>query len=161
MPPVPAGRAFGEPEGAPPLSVTQVRPPEQRWTVSRDLVGYNSALEIVKDGGTVRHDAIGLEVGRRAFERYDSVADDFTSVRGESTWTMRFSRGDWDVRTVTSTVLRSTETEFQLHATLDGCEGERRVFSRNWQESFPRDQLQGPARPVSSRRPARSPRNRR
>src|SRR5690606_30627165 len=40
---------FGEPEGAPPLASRIVRPGEQRWTVSRDLVDYGSALEVVKD----------------------------------------------------------------------------------------------------------------
>ncbi|MDB1088603.1 CocE/NonD family hydrolase [Streptomyces sp. ACA25] len=132
-------RPFEKPEGTEPLPTTQVSPPEERWNVSRDLVGYRSALEIVKDGGTVHHDTIDLDVGRRAYERYDSVADDFTSARGESAWTMTFSRGDWNVRTETRTVLSSTATEFLLHATLDGYEGEQRVFSRTWNERFPRD----------------------
>ncbi|TDQ53035.1 CocE/NonD family hydrolase [Actinorugispora endophytica] len=135
------GRPFGEPEGAPPITTTRLTPAEQRWTVSRDLVGYDSALEIVKDTGRVRYDAIGLDVSRRAYERYDSVADDFGSVRGESTWTMGFGRGDWEARTVTRTVLTSTETDFLLHATIDGYEGARRVFSREWNESLPRDHI--------------------
>ncbi|WP_067970084.1 CocE/NonD family hydrolase [Nocardiopsis trehalosi] len=137
---VPA-RPFGEPEGAPPISTTQLTPPEQSWKVWRDLVDYSAALEIVKDGGTVRYDDIGLDVGRRAYERYDSVADDFTSVRGETAWTMRFTRGGWDVRTETRTVLRSTDTDFVLHATLDGYEGSERVFSREWNTTVPRDHL--------------------
>jgi putative CocE/NonD family hydrolase len=132
---------FGPPEGAPPLATTRVTPPEQDWKVSRDLVNYRQALEIVKDAGTVHFDDIDLDVGRRAFERYESVADDFESVQGESAWTMTFRRGDWDVRTETRTVLCSTEKEFQLHATLDGYEGSRRVFSRNWDLAFPRDLL--------------------
>ncbi|MET8181252.1 CocE/NonD family hydrolase [Streptomyces sp. NPDC005336] len=134
-------RPFGEPEGTPPVATTQLTPPEQRWDVKRDLVGYRSELEIVKDAGTVRYEDIGLDVGRRAYERYSSVADDFTSVSGESTWTMRFRRDDWDVRVVTHTVLRSSETEFFVDATLDGFENERRVFSRSWNETLPRDLL--------------------
>jgi hypothetical protein len=39
-------------------------PGEQRWTVSRDLVSYRSALDIVKDAGTVRFDDLDLEVTR-------------------------------------------------------------------------------------------------
>ncbi|MFD5778614.1 CocE/NonD family hydrolase [Streptomyces sp. NPDC126933] len=132
-------RPFGEPEGAPPIATDQKQPLEQRWTVSRDLVGYNSALEIVKDSGVTHYEDINLDVGRRAFERYTSVADDFSSVRGESTWTMTFSRDGWETRTVTSTELTSTEDEFLLHATLDAYEGSRRVFSRNWSLTFRRD----------------------
>ncbi|MGK5499790.1 CocE/NonD family hydrolase [Streptomyces sp. URMC 125] len=134
-----AGAPFGEPEGAEPIRTSRLAAPEQRWEVSRDLIGYRSALEIVKDGGTVRFEDIGLDARRRAYERYESVADDFTSARGESEWTMEFTRGDWSVRTVTRTVLRCTGDEFAVHATLDGYEGGDRVFSRTWNERLPRD----------------------
>ncbi|OXM64458.1 MULTISPECIES: CocE/NonD family hydrolase [Amycolatopsis] len=134
-----SGQVFGEPEGSPPRTTTVLRPGEQRWTVSRDLVEYRSALEIVKDSGTVRLDDIDLEVSRRAYERYSSVADDFASVCGETKWSMTFARGDWEARTETRTVLSCTPEEFVLHATLDGYEGAHRVFSRNWHRRFPRD----------------------
>ncbi len=92
---------LGEPEGTPPAATTRITPHEERWDVKRDLVGYGSELEIVKDAGTLRFDDIGLDVGRRAYERYTAVAD----------------------------------------ATLDGYEGDRRVFSRTWNETLPRDCL--------------------
>ncbi|MFI9027808.1 CocE/NonD family hydrolase [Streptomyces sp. NPDC053560] len=133
--------AFGEPEGTPPIPTTQLLPAEQRWDVKRDLVNYHNALEIVKDAGLVRYEEAGIDVGRRAYERYTSVADDFSSVRGETTWTMRFRRDDWDVRIVTSQALRSDEDSFHIDATLDGYEGDRRVFSRTWNETVPRDSL--------------------
>ncbi|WP_029392942.1 CocE/NonD family hydrolase [Streptomyces sp. TOR3209] len=132
---------FGEPEGTPPLAPTTLTPPEERWDVKRDLVGYHAELETVKDRGTVRFDEIGLDVGRRAYERYASVADDFTSVSGESTWTMNFRRDAWDVRVVTHTRLTCDEERFFVDATLDGYEGGRRVFSRTWNETVPRDLL--------------------
>ncbi|MFC7817895.1 CocE/NonD family hydrolase [Streptomyces sp. NPDC057367] len=132
---------FGEPEGTPPLATTTITPPEERWDVKRDLVGYHAELETVKDRGTVRFEEIGLDVGRRAHERYSSVADDFTSVSGESTWTMDFRRADWDVRVVTHTRLTCDESRFFVDATLDGYEGGRRVFSRTWNETVPRDLL--------------------
>jgi hypothetical protein len=135
---------FGEPEGTPPVVTTTLTPPEERWDVKRDLVGYHAELDTVKDRGTVRFEEIGLDVGRRAHERYASVADDFTSVSGESTWTMSFrrdSRDDWDVRVVTHTRLTCDEDSFFVDATLDGYEGGRRVFSRTWNESVPRDLL--------------------
>ncbi|MFF8642802.1 CocE/NonD family hydrolase [Streptomyces sp. NPDC015345] len=134
-------RPFGEPEGAEPLATTRLTQPDQRWEVRRDLIGYNSALEIVKDRGTVRYEDIGLDVGCRAFERYTSTGEDFTSVTGESAWTMSFARDDWDVSVRTRTVLRCDEDGFLVDATLDGYEGERRVFSRTWNETVPRDWL--------------------
>ncbi|WP_328416274.1 CocE/NonD family hydrolase [Streptomyces violaceus] len=132
---------FGEPEGTPPLTTSQLTPPEERWEVKRDLVDYHAELDIVKDRGTVRFDDIGVEAGRRARERYTAVADEFTSASGESTWTMRFQRDDWDVRVVTHTQLRCDETDFFVDATLDAYEADRRVFSRTWNEKVPRDLL--------------------
>ncbi|WP_327393372.1 CocE/NonD family hydrolase [Streptomyces sp. NBC_01186] len=136
-----AHRPFGEAEGAPPLATTALSPPEERWEVKRDLIGYNFELEIVKDRGMERFEDIALDVGRRAYERYTAVADDFTSAGGESTWTMTFRRDGWEAQTVTRTLLTCTESEFHVHATLDAHESGRRVFSRTWNESLPRDCL--------------------
>ncbi|GAA5155629.1 MULTISPECIES: CocE/NonD family hydrolase [Amycolatopsis] len=132
---------FGEPEGAPPLPTTQVRPGRQKWQVSRDLVNYEQTLEILKDSGTKRFDDIDLEVSRRAYERYTSVADDFASPAGQTDWSMTFRRGDWEARTDTKILLTCTPEEFVLHASLDGYEGPHRAFSRNWRYTFPRDHV--------------------
>ncbi|SFQ30823.1 hypothetical protein SAMN05421810_10636 [Amycolatopsis arida] len=129
---------FDEPEGAEPIPMTQVRPSDHRWTVCRELTDYSSALEIVKDNGTVRFDDIDLNVAKRAYERYSWVADDFTSPRGETNWSVTFTRGDWTARTDTRTVLTCTEREFIVHAQLDAYEDTRRVYSRNWTYTMPR-----------------------
>jgi len=144
--PVPEGetpdpRPFGEPEGAPQIATSRRETPDHRWTVQRDMVDTRSSLEIVKDGGILHFEDIDLDVGRRAYELYESVADDFTSARGRSTWTMRFARGDWSARTETHTSLECTETEFRVYATLDAFEGDERIFSREWSETVPRDHL--------------------
>lgn len=136
-----APRPFAEPEGSAPRAATLQRPGTDSWQVSRDLVDYSSTLEIVKDGGRVRFEDIDLDVARRVVERYTSVADDFTSPRGDVEWSMTFSRGGWEARTVTRTVMTCTPTDFEVFAQLDAYEGERRTFSRNWQETFPRDLL--------------------
>ncbi len=134
-------RPFDEPEGAPPVSVTQLRAGDERWSVSRDLVTYRSALEVGKDLGVVRFDDIDLEVDRKVSECYTCVGNDFGSVDGETKWVMGFSRGDWKAETVSYTMLTSTTTDFQLHATLDAYENDRRVFSRNWYCTIPRDHI--------------------
>ncbi|PVD01818.1 peptidase S15 [Streptomyces sp. CS090A] len=131
--------SFGEPEGCRPPPVTRLTEPEQAWNVSRSLVDYHSALDIVKDRGRQRYEDNGIEVGLRACERYTSVADDFASLSGRSAWTMTFSRAGWDVRVETSTVLTSSADTFTVDATLDGYEDGRRVFSRTWNETVPRN----------------------
>ncbi|MHB9755357.1 CocE/NonD family hydrolase [Streptomyces sp. BYX5S] len=132
---------FEPPEGAPPVGATQVTPSEERWQVTRDLIDYEAALDIVKDRGLIRYDAADIDVGCRAHERYTSTADDFASAAGESTWTMRFRRADWDVEVCTSTRLTCDDTTFYVNATLDAYESDHRVFSRTWNEAVPRDHL--------------------
>jgi predicted acyl esterase len=136
--PVPS---LGEAEGARPQETTQLKPVRHRWTMTRDLIDYESTLEVVKDLGVVRFDDIDLEVSRRAEERFSCVADDVTSVRGETTWTMGFARGDWQVETRTRTVLTSTDTSFAIQAQLDAYEGSERVFERSWRLTIPRDHV--------------------
>ena len=134
-------RPFEEPEGAKPIPVTQIREGEHRWEVSRDLVGYRSALHVVNDLGTLRLDDIDLEVTRRADEEYASTADDFESIEGRTSWHMGFRRDDWDVETRTTTLLRCTPSHFTLHAQLDAYESGRRVHADNWHVEIPRDHV--------------------
>jgi hypothetical protein len=49
-----------------------------------------------------------------------------------------FRRDDWQVRAETSTVLTSDSKNFYVIATLDAYEGEKRIFSRNWDLEIPR-----------------------
>jgi hypothetical protein len=134
-------RPFDDPEGATPIPVTQLQPGEQRWTVSRDLVNYRSALEVIKDLGTRRFDDIDLVVTKRVVECYSWSGDDTSSVRGETQSTVSFARGQWRVQTVTRTVLTSTPTDFEVHAQLDAYEDTQRVHSANWQRVIPRDHV--------------------
>ena len=136
--PVPS---LGEPEGARPMGTTQLDPGQQRWVVTRDLVDYESALEVVKDLGVVRFDDIDLTLTRRSNERYSWAGDDVDSVRGEISWTMGFARGEWAVETHTRTVLTSTPTDFRLHAQLDAYERDERVFAYSWRLTIPRDHV--------------------
>ena len=131
-------RPFEEPEGAPPLPVTLLHPGEQRWNVIRDLGRDISKLEVVLDTGTTRYEDSGLEIGARTYETYRYQADDYESLSGETRWERRFRRGDWEVRTVTRTLLTSDETSFRIRADLDAFEGPSRVFSRSWDRIIPR-----------------------
>jgi putative CocE/NonD family hydrolase len=132
-------RPFDEPEGAEPIPTTQLEPGAERWTLTHDLVRYESALEVVKDRGVVLFDDIDLEVTKRGYERYSWVDDDFSSVRGETEWRMGFKRGEWETSTITRTVLTSTASDFVLRAELDAYEGEQRINSLDWDRTLPRD----------------------
>ena len=54
-------------------------------------------------------------------------------------WRNSLARGDWKVRTETTTVQTATERAFLITTTLDAYEGETRIFSRNWTFEIERD----------------------
>src|SRR5690606_11572763 len=98
----------GPPAGATPIRTEEIRPSEQRWRVSRDLVDYHAEREVRKGLGVVRFPDIDLDVTRTVHESYEWIADDFASVTAASTWVVGFRRGDWDARTVTRTTDRKS-----------------------------------------------------
>jgi hypothetical protein len=130
---------FGEPCGAPPMQSTVEQGPHRNWLVHHDLARDEATLEVISDSGTFTIEDIGLTVSTKAEEWYRSIADDVDTVRAETCWERSLRRGEWHIRTVTRTVMTSTRGEFQIAATLDAWEGDKRVFSRNWDESIPRD----------------------
>ncbi len=129
---------FEAPEAAPPEPRVQEVAPESSWRVVRDLGTNASTLEVVKDEGTYWLEDIDLRVRSRAVERYTVVGADAGSARGEAVWERELSRGDWRIRTRTSTLLTCDRDFFHIDASLDAFEGESRVYSRNWDESIER-----------------------
>jgi len=132
-------RGFEEPEAAPPLELTLIRPETHRWMVIRDLAEDVSTLEVINDQGMKRIEDTGTDIERRTNEWYSFAADDFGSPRGETYCIRGFYREDWAVRTITRTVLTCDPQNFYLRAELDAYEGDTRVFSKNWSRTIPRD----------------------
>ncbi|MGD8642292.1 MAG: peptidase S15, partial [Gammaproteobacteria bacterium] len=116
-----------------------VKPELHNWRVIRDLESDESTLEVINDNGIQYIKEIDLELGRKAIEWYTYQGDDFNSVRGETLWERSYCRGDWHIKTVTRTVLTSSATDFYLRAELDAYEGDKRVYSDNWDCVIPRD----------------------
>jgi len=132
---------FGPPEGAKPTPVLKRAPGHHNWWVKRDLAKDESTLEIIRDDGVKYIKEIHLEVGLKALEYYRSTADDFNSLEGETVWTRELRRGDWNVRTITRTVLTSDTESFYLRAEVDAYEGDKRVYSHNWDYKIARNFL--------------------
>jgi hypothetical protein len=133
--------AFEEPIGALPIQTSLLQPKVQKWRVIRDLAEDTSTLEVVKDEGTIRYDEIDWMMSSCCREWYTFQANDFGSVRGETIWNRSFQRKDWSVKTITRTVLTADATHFILWAELDAFEGDRRVYSQDWQFKIPRDHV--------------------
>jgi hypothetical protein len=94
---------------------------------------------VVSDEGLYRLDAIDLEVGQSSIQRYSVGDDDPTSARVEIAWTVTRRRGDWRIRTETRTVMTCTRDAFEIAATMEAFEAEKRVFSRTWDRRISRD----------------------
>lgn len=132
-------RPFEEPEAASPIEETLIKPPDYHWHVIRDLDSDVSTLEVVNDRGEHRIEEIDLNVRNRVTEHYTICGDDTESAEGRTYCKHRFKRGDWETTTITRTKLTSTVDQFHIHATLDAYEGDKRIFSRNWDLSIDRD----------------------
>ncbi|MDO8863677.1 CocE/NonD family hydrolase [Haliea sp. E1-2-M8] len=132
-------RPFGEPRGTPPPAMRTVQAPRRNWLVHMDLAEDTALLEVIDDAGTYVLEDIGLEVSQSAREWYSSVADDVNTVRGETLRKRSLGRGDWQIHIETRTVVTSTPTHFHIVAALDAYEGDKRIFSQNWDERIARD----------------------
>ncbi|UYG06308.1 CocE/NonD family hydrolase [Halomonas sp. M4R1S46] len=130
--------AFEASEGAPTIPMTPMEPEHHNWYVHRDLAEDLSTLEVINDRGRVRLEDSGLEVQIRSVETYRSRDDDFRSLEGTTLWERSLKRDDWEVTTVTRTVLTSDPAYFYLHATLDAYEDNRRVHCQSWDRRIPR-----------------------
>ena len=107
--------------------------------MERDPLRRITTTTVVSDDGIYRLDAIDLEVGQSSVQRYSIEDDDPTSARVEIAWTTTRARGAWRVRTGTRTVMTCTRAAFEVAATMEAFESDRRVFSRTWDRRIPRD----------------------
>ncbi|WP_308367171.1 MULTISPECIES: CocE/NonD family hydrolase [unclassified Microbulbifer] len=132
---------FEPPEGAKPIDIQFIEPPNHNWLVHRDLALDESVLEVIKDDGLRYIEEIDMEVANRIWNWYSYRDDDFMSLKGETRTERIFRRGNWSVRTTTHTLLTADTNNFYIHAELDAWEGDNRVFAENWHRQIPRDHL--------------------
>jgi len=130
---------FAAPEQASDLEVSVLEPSEHNWRLVKDLASDTSTLEVINDQGRFRIDETGTEIARSTREWYSFSEEDVHSAKGETYTYREIARDDWNVSVITRTVLTSDADSFQVHAQLDGYEGEKRVYSHNWEYDIPRD----------------------
>lgn len=129
---------FPEPEAAPPHAVTQRGSEDHNWHVIYDLARDRHTLVVTDDNG-LQYQADGdLLHGDRTEERYSSVADDYRSIAADTHTRRTLQRGDWHCATETRMRLTADREYFYLAAQLDAWEGEKRIFSRNWDRKIRR-----------------------
>ncbi|MBP3191724.1 CocE/NonD family hydrolase [Natronogracilivirga saccharolytica] len=132
---------FEEAEAVRGFVTTVLHPSDHNWVITRDLAREESTLHVTDNEGTIRLEDIGTEITKETNEWYRYLLDKFESPNGEVKAVRRLKRGDWNVETVTRTVLTCTSKVFRIHATLDAYENGRRIFSKIWDREIPRTYL--------------------
>jgi putative CocE/NonD family hydrolase len=126
-------------EIAPPAKTVQHTESRTNETVTRDLVTGATTFLTDESTGLITVEHIGMQYQHDKLEKFTINDDDPTSAKIDITYTRALARGDWQVKTITRTVMRATETEWLVEAQLDAYEGDRRIVSRSWSTRHKRD----------------------
>ncbi|HMS96566.1 MAG TPA: CocE/NonD family hydrolase [Tabrizicola sp.] len=125
-------------EHAQPWAHRVLRQDENRRYVERDLLGGKQVLVVVTDEGDTENLTHGLVTSESLTERWEIHPDDPLSARAHHVWEQRLSRGAWGVRTRAEAEMTATATHLRMVAKLEAWEGEKRIFTRDWDEKVER-----------------------
>jgi len=135
-------KPYKEPEGAAPMTRTELRPVHRERTVRQDLSTGETVYTVIGDDSCAyRIDAIDLEVEASGLRQYRIIDENPLSAQEKITWTWEFRRKNWSVRTETCTTISATKDAFVVKATLDAYEGDDRVFCKSWNQTVSRDMV--------------------
>lgn len=129
---------FAEAEGAPMLEHQVLRVPDASRTVSYDVTaGRMQMVDLIDDGRSQLAD--GLVYDSRITNIY-SITDRLpASATVECSRQIEISRGEWNTRVETSSLMTSDREHFYLTNVLNAYEGAVRVFAKTWTSKIRRD----------------------
>jgi uncharacterized protein len=134
-----AGWQFDPPETADAPQPHILRPENHVRRVELDHVSGERTLVIVDDFGASRDPDHGLETGEIAREWWSIHPDDPASAKGRTHWTQQLRRGDWQIRTETTSQMTCDASTFYLKARIEAYEGDTLVFERDFSKSIARN----------------------
>jgi len=126
-------------ESAPPLRRAYTTVPDEKRTITTDVVTGNVEWFLSESEGTYRIEEIDLTRSIEMQRRLLIHPNDPTSARAETRAFRAYSRADWRTSTEVRLLLTCDQHKFRVVARVDAYEGESRLFSRSWDESIPRD----------------------
>lgn len=138
-------RPFDLPESGPGNSATVLREATLRRTIERDLPTGDVVYRIFNDGGEfdgaalVHFEEIDLEAGFALFQSYSIGESDSLSARAEIAAHALLRRANWTPELRGSVEFHATKDAFIITARLTANEAGKKVFSRAWEETVPRD----------------------
>ncbi|MGF1592737.1 MAG: CocE/NonD family hydrolase [Kiloniellaceae bacterium] len=114
-------------------------PPASRREAVRDLTAGVTRYTIHEDTGAYEHPQTGLITRQQRDEVWALPLDEPDRASGECRWTSELRRGDWAVRTESVASLQCSADAFQITASVEAFEGDRRVHAKTWQRRIARD----------------------
>jgi len=126
-----------EPQGTPVTTLREAR--ENNTLVTRDAAHLATTVQIVRDRGHRRFDDIGSELAENGDVFYRIVEDDPLSAESWTACETLYNRDGVRLRIATRQRLTADRRAFRLEAGLEAFENDKPVFSRTWDERFPRD----------------------
>lgn len=130
---------FADPRAGQPLDQTFETPPQSEWHLIEDSATGRISVEVRDHEGAAHITQHGILHSAEGVERYSILPDDPTSAEGEVTWTHEMRREGWSVRTITSTRLSCSQTEFHISARLQAFENDLTVRDERHEVSIPRN----------------------
>lgn len=129
-----------EPDNPDPLpKYINHEPGETQRQVLRDLSGNSTTYYLLEDTGLSEHPDTGLSTRQIREEAWSITPGDPLSMSGTSTWTCDMVRPGWTVRSVATSTMTCTETEWLIEAHVTAHEGEALVFERHFERRIARD----------------------
>jgi uncharacterized protein len=118
-----------------------VREPRSERRICKDLITGETIIEHTDDGGLKRFVSHALESGLAGTETYVIGDSGPSSAEARTHWTAEVGRGDWRIRTVSTSAMRADRESFFLEAELIAFEGDDEVFRHRWERRIPRDHV--------------------
>lgn len=131
---------FSEPEGAPVLEHEVLRTEDASRSVDYDVTsGRLQMVDTMDEGRKQLSD--GLVYDSRITNIFSIVDKQPTSARVECERQIEISRGDWNTRVETTSVMTSDKEFFHLTTVLNAYEGDVRVFTKSWTRKIKRNMV--------------------
>ena len=127
-----------DPHTAPMLEHEVLRSADATRSVNYDVTSGRLQMVDNNDEGRMRL-ANGLVYDSRILNIYSIVEKQPTSASVECKRQIEISRGSWDIRVETNTLMTSDQEYFYLTNVLDAYEGTTRVFTKSWTRKIRRD----------------------
>jgi putative CocE/NonD family hydrolase len=129
---------FEAPEGAPMLEFESLRPEDATRTFTYDVTKRQlQMVDHIDDGRN--HLSNGIIYDSVITNIFSILEGQPTSARVECRRQIEISRGDWQTRVETSSVMTSDKDYFHLTNVLDAYEGQVRVFTKSWTRKIRRE----------------------